>query len=127
MTVPRAAKRTRDEAKTDQAGLKKKTLEGVRKRSLDDWGEALDETAVGEVGEPCHYTGSRYAPNRRPHGLDRKDNSQGYNKGNAVSCSAVVNVMKGTMSEVVFRKVAKRMLDVMRGRGVALQPAPAAP
>jgi len=31
------------------------------------------------------------------------------------------------MSEVVFRKVAKRMLDVMRGRGVALQPAPAAP
>ena len=65
------------------------------------------------IDKPCVYCGSEKSMERKPNkgvnggfmytGIDRIDNSKGYEKGNVVPCCWVCNRAKGTLSDKEFR------------------------
>lgn len=65
--------------------------------------------------QDCHYCGSPPAPRYRHrtngecviNGIDRVDNTRGYEKDNIVPCCSRCNIAKSTMTKVDFLKLVK--------------------
>jgi hypothetical protein len=58
------------------------------------WSISADEYAKLR-GEPCHYCASSLDSNKYGVGLDRLDNSRGYEPGNVVPCCGDCNKIRG--------------------------------
>ena len=84
-------------------------MNGAARRNLS-WG-LTDKDLEALFKGCCHYCGcdpwqisqsSHYSGNYVYNGIDRLDNSKGYEDGNVVSCCKVCNLCKGQMSELQF-------------------------
>lgn len=78
----------------------------------------LFDDAVDIMNSNCHYCGieplnvfwkSYY--DVQYNGIDRVDNSKGYEQGNVVSCCKMCNIAKNNNTEDEFLKWAKRLFD----------------
>ena len=67
-----------------------------------------DSQALSMYRETCHYCG---VPPNPLNGIDRKDNSQGYNMENCVPCCAKCNYAKRTMTYADFFAWIDRIVE----------------
>jgi hypothetical protein len=69
-----------------------------------------DEDLSILIKEPCHYCGN--APEfPNVHGVDRKDNNQGYIYGNCLPSCKTCNFMKNTLPYVTFLRMCKQITE----------------
>lgn len=78
----------------------------AQKRELE-WALS-DEECRRLFSDPCAYCGAKGSNKGRKgfmyNGIDRVDNTRGYEEGNVVPCCKPCNKAKGTMSEAEFRE-----------------------
>lgn len=60
--------------------------------------------------KPCHYCNKKKSMNHR-NGIDRKNNNEGYNSLNCVSCCSECNQMKSNLDKDEFIDHCKRVAD----------------
>ena len=103
----------------DRLGLKNRVLTRIQKQATErgySWGLSFDE-AVTLIFGNCHYCGVTPSGLVRTNkgkpmaynGIDRIDNTQGYNPTNVVSCCGLCNRVKSDMSYSDFTNYVERL------------------
>ena len=96
----------------------KKRFTAYRRRSIKRFGETSFDLSFDEflylILQPCEYCDGFDIP---VNGLDRVDNTRGYNKDNVVSCCKRCNYMKSDMTPNQFRKLVGNIYDRFNSNG----------
>lgn len=85
--------------------LSYKTYESRHKKKFSGSTMIPEQVFRTLINMECFYCG-KPAPN----GIDRRDNSKGYIKGNCVACCKHCNYAKGDLSEEVFKIWIQRLV-----------------
>lgn len=70
------------------------------------------------TSQPCFYCGGWNDYELKFTGIDRVDNSKGYEENNIVPCCKVCNVLKGRFSRRAFIRACKKIARYTKGKGL---------